>query len=261
MQIEKLPEFRKKRRLLKSFVPVFVVAKQSQIFYTFPMNQIPILYENSDILIVNKQSGLAVQGGQGILHPLDEVLPQQVGQKVYLVHRLDRDTAGILLVAKSPKAAAEYTKIFAGKSASKEYIAFSAGIPDKKTGTISQNVNTKGVEKNALTMYKILNSARQTGPDGEAFEVSKLSLSLGTGRMHQIRIHLASINAPVIADDKHGNFSVNKKLKKLYGAKKLMLAAWRLTLPVEGRMQTFSIDLPEHMVNFEQRFFAGGAEE
>ena len=219
------------------------------------MKQIPILYENSDILIVNKQSGLAVQGGQGILHPLDEVLANQIGQKVFLVHRLDKDTAGILLVAKNPKAAANYTKIFAGKSATKEYIAFSAGIPNKKNGTICQNVSTKGIEKNAFTMYKVLKSAQKQGENGETFEASKILLTLGTGRMHQIRIHLSSINAPIIADDKHGNFAINKKFKKAFGAKKLMLASCRLTLPLEGKMQTFTIDLPEYMQNFEEKFF------
>ena len=71
------------------------------------MKQIPIIYENEEILIINKPAGIAVQGGKDIAHPLDKELAIQVGYPIYLVHRLDRDTAGLMIVAKSPLYAAQ----------------------------------------------------------------------------------------------------------------------------------------------------------
>lgn len=223
---------------------------------------IPVLYEDNDILIINKQSGLAVQGGEGILHPLDEVLAEQIGQKVYLVHRLDKDTAGILVVAKNPKAAAVYTEIFAGKKAVKEYVSFCAGTLPKKSGTINASVDQKGTEKAALTHYQLEAESAVILEDATV-NVCRVRWRIETGRMHQIRIHAAKLGVPIIADDKHGNFKLNKALKKACGAKKLMLASVKLTIPLnacassKGQgavLKTFEIPLPEHMERFAALF-------
>ena len=72
------------------------------------MNPVSIIYENSEIIIINKPQGVAVQGGQNIAHPLDRELPQQLGYPVYLVHRLDQETQGLLVVAKTPHAGADF---------------------------------------------------------------------------------------------------------------------------------------------------------
>lgn len=221
------------------------------------MQSIPVIYENDDILIINKQSGLAVQGGEGISHSVDDLLSAQMNQKVYLVHRLDKDTAGILVVAKNPKAAAKYTEIFAGKKAKKEYVSFCCGLPAKESGTVNAAVEQKGAEKNALTRYQ-LESKAVLETEETTVNLCSIKWCIETGRMHQIRIHAAKIGAPIVADDKHGNFKVNKLLKKALGAKKLMLAAVKLTIPVKtdnGKemLKTFEIPLPEHMQQFAEK--------
>lgn len=75
------------------------------------MKTISVIYENDEIILVNKEAGVSVQGGAGIAHPLDEELPKQLGCRIHLVHRLDKETAGILIVAKNPSAAAKWTKL------------------------------------------------------------------------------------------------------------------------------------------------------
>ena len=77
--------------------------------------------------------------------------------------------------------------------------------------------------------------------------MSQIRLLLDTGRMHQIRIHLAKQGCPIAGDDQHGNFKVNKILKKTLKVKKLLLASVKLTMPLEGKEQTFEIDLPDYM--------------
>ena len=84
---------------------------------------IPIIYDNSEIFIINKKAGMSVQGGEKVSHPLDEELSRQTGQKVYLVHRLDKDTSGLMIVAKTPAAANKWTKLIGSKEVEKEYIA------------------------------------------------------------------------------------------------------------------------------------------
>lgn len=204
------------------------------------MKEIPVLYENEEILVINKPSGVAVQGGPGIAHPLDKELPVQVGHPVYLVHRLDRDTSGLMIVAKSPLAAAKWTKLISGKLVRKEYTAVCAGILNPKNGTIRSAVIQHGDEKPAVTHYQVV-SEQEIEFESEKIILSTVRLQLETGRMHQIRIHLAKNGCPIAGDDKHGNFKVNKILRKAAGIKTLQLSATSLSLPIDGKEKVFTI--------------------
>lgn len=205
---------------------------------------IPIIYENDEIYIINKPAGLAVQGGQGVTHSLDVEFPKQVGCKVYLVHRLDKDTSGLMIVAKNPAAAGKWTKLIASKTVKKEYAAVCAGRMPSKSGIIKDDVVQHGDVKSAVTHYQVEKEWAVTVPsdDGEkVIPMTQLRLKLETGRMHQIRIHLAKNNCPIAGDDQHGNFKINKMLKKACGIKRLQLASVRLMLPLEGKDKTFEI--------------------
>ncbi|MBO5690972.1 MAG: RluA family pseudouridine synthase [Spirochaetaceae bacterium] len=228
------------------------------------MKEIPIIYENNEILIVNKRAGLAVQGGEGVKNPLDSLLCEQLGAKVYPVHRLDKETSGLLVVAKTSAAAHLWTGLIASGQVKKEYQALCFGLVQGlksstalgKTGRLTQKVQVAGAGKTAETFYQVTGIfpvaeitplAEQMADLGTNPLFSLLNLTLGTGRTHQIRIHLAQAGCPILADDKHGNFKVNKLVKKAVGIKTLQLAATRLTIPLEGRATTFQIPLPPHM--------------
>ena len=117
------------------------------------MNNIPIVYENDEILIINKPVGLSVQGGEGIVSSVDTVLPTQLGYKVFLVHRLDKETSGLMVVAKSSKAAGKWTNLINQHNVQKEYVALCSGLPQKKSGVFTDSVVQKGREQNAFTEY------------------------------------------------------------------------------------------------------------
>lgn len=201
------------------------------------MNPVPIIYENSEIIIINKPQGVAVQGGQNIAHPLDKELPLQLGYPIYLVHRLDQETSGLLVVAKTPQTANKWTHLIGEKAVTKEYDALCIGVPDKPKGQFKSSIKDRGVEKAALTFYEV----KKTW-DIDSYRLSLIHLTLGTGRMHQIRIHLAQAGFPIAGDDKHGNFKANKALKKLCGIKRLQLISSRLTIPVDGKSMIFEVN-------------------
>ena len=211
---------------------------------------IPIIYENDEIYIIDKPAGLAVQGGQGVVHSVERDFAEQTGQKVFLVHRLDKDTRGLMIVAKNPVAAGKWTKIIGSKQAKKEYLALCAGRLPAKSGTIKDNVIQHGEEKSALTHYQVEKEwllKYETENGQEELPLCLIRLKLETGRMHQIRIHLAKNNCPIAGDDQHGNFKINKILKKQCKIKRLQLAAVRLTLPLsdaEGGNKIFEIPAP-----------------
>ena len=192
---------------------------------------IPVLFENDYCLVFNKPSGLPVQGGEGILVSLDSILSEKIQPRPFLVHRLDRDTSGVILVAKTKEAAALFS---AGtkKQPSKWYLALCSGVPEPPEGTISLALDLrekgggKTNRKNAETSYRLLSSGTSGG-----ISVSFLELELGTGRMHQIRRHLAMKNCPILGDDKYGDFPLNKSLRKTTGLKNLLLHASRLVIP------------------------------
>lgn len=232
------------------------------------MTPFSILFENDEILLINKPNGVSVQGGKGIFHPLDTELSAQLGYKIHLVHRLDKETSGILVVSKNPVAAAKWTKLIGQKEVKKEYTAICIGKPVVKGKTVDSGVlegivEAHGREQSANLSFCVEESREfevaKTSEDGQTvvemqkISLAKIKIKLGTGRMHQIRIQMAKNGAPVAADDQHGNFKQNKLLRKL-GIKKLCLAATRLTIPVDGKPRIFEIPLPEHMkVIFDAR--------
>lgn len=213
------------------------------------MNCIPVVYENDEILIINKPCGLAVQGGEGVVHSVDRVLPEQLGYPVHLVHRLDKETSGLLVVAKTPAAAAKYIALLQQHTVRKEYAAIAFDQPKAKKGHLTDSISKRGREQSASTYYELIKSGTSETEDGQRIDFSLLRLTLGTGRMHQIRIHLSQNGLPVIADDKYGNFKLNKVLQKKFHIRKLALAAVRLTLPVDGKLMTFEVDYPPHMTD------------
>lgn len=204
------------------------------------MKSIPILFENEEIFVINKPSGVSVQGGQGILHPLDKEFALQVGFPIYLVHRLDRDTSGLMIVAKSPMAANKWTKLIGGKLVRKEYTALCIGKMHQKKGTIRTSVVQHGNEKPAVTHYEVTEE-KEVDLGEQKVVLSTLKLQLETGRMHQIRIHLAKEGCPIAGDDKHGNFKLNKLLRKSCGIKTLQLTSSKLSIPINGKELVFEI--------------------
>ena len=204
------------------------------------MKTFSIIFENDEILLVNKEAGVSVQGGSGIAHPLDEELSIQLGYKIFLVHRLDKETSGILVVAKNAQAAAKWTNLISGGKVKKEYVAVCFGIPivnGKKcySGVLEGTVEAHGRTQNAKTFFKVESVWNVKLPETkEDLELSFLKLALGTGRMHQIRIQLAKASCPIAGDDKHGDFKKQRHRSSVTPS-----------LPVAAKMQTIEIPLPE----------------
>ncbi len=213
------------------------------------MNSVPIIYENDEIYIVNKPAGMPVQGGEKAAHPLDVEFSRQTGKKVFLVHRLDRDTAGLMVVAKSPAAAAKWTALVASKTVSREYTAVCAGVMAPESGIIDEPLVQHGIRKNAVTGYETLRRWSCVC-GGTETEFSVLRLVLETGRMHQIRIHLAACGCPIAGDDRHGNFRLNRLLRKEAGLRRMLLISSKLTVPAGKSSLAFEIPLPDYAEEF-----------
>jgi 23S rRNA pseudouridine955/2504/2580 synthase len=220
------------------------------------VKNIEILYEDNSVIIINKPAGLPVQGGKEVKSSLDRILAQIRNPAPLLVHRLDKDTSGILLAAKGRESAALFSRLL-NRRAKKMYATVCSGYPEKKEGVITQELfihrkikeaktKYKTIKKGELTISGICGSAQDNIPksDQSTINYSVLELELGTGRMHQIRRHLAMIGNPVIGDDKYGDFSLNKKLRK-YGIKRLLLHASRLIINDEINLD-ISAPLPEY---------------
>jgi 23S rRNA pseudouridine955/2504/2580 synthase len=216
------------------------------------------LFEDDDVLVLNKPMGLAVQGGSGTTRHLDGMLGTLRGshpdaQRPRLVHRLDKDTAGCLLVAKTRFAAAALAKTFRTRSARKIYWALVAGVPKPKQGRISTFLAKQEVEEDsymriakhgekdavhAVTYYAVVETAAQ--------KLAWISLKPVTGRTHQLRAHMAHVGNPIVGDPKYFNI----ENWELPGGmqNKLHLLARRISVPhPRGGTIDVSAPLPPHM--------------
>jgi len=170
-----------------------------------------IIFQDENLIAINKPSGLATQGGSGIEISVDDFLNDT---ELQLVHRLDKDTSGILLIAKNSKAAEFLTDGFKNKTIKKTYLALVRGIVKKPEGTINIPLRKKLLGKNekvqpdfaegkeAITDYKLLRSF---------FDHSLLELKPLTGRTHQLRVHCKEIGHAIINDVKYGGKEVWRK--------------------------------------------------
>jgi 23S rRNA pseudouridine955/2504/2580 synthase len=216
-----------------------------------------ILYEDEHVLVLNKPFGLAVQGGTGTKRHIDGMLAgmaDRFGERPRLVHRLDRDTTGVLLVAKHRDAAAKLGRIFQTRAAAKTYWALVKGVPKPHQGKVEAPlVKAAGPEgdrvrkalpgeqeeaMHATTHYSVV--------DRVASKAAWVSLKPVTGRQHQLRAHMALIGHPIVGDNKYGG---DQNLPAEQIENKLHLHARRLVLPhpFAGGKIDVTAPLPEHM--------------
>jgi 23S rRNA pseudouridine955/2504/2580 synthase len=214
------------------------------------------LHEDDDVMVLNKPMGLAVQGGSGTVRHLDGMLDSlrgKDGQRPRLVHRLDKDTAGCLLVAKTRFAAAALSKTFRSRSARKIYWALVAGVPKPRQGRVStylakderedesvMRIAKHGDEgaSHAVTYYALVETA--------ARQLAWLSLKPVTGRTHQLRAHMAHIGHPIVGDPKY----FHKENWEFPGGiqNRLHLLARRIVVPhPRGGTIDVTAPLPPHM--------------
>lgn len=206
---------------------------------------IAALYEDEEILVLDKPAGLASQPGEGVRVSVVEAVERDFGFRPFLVHRLDKETAGCLVVARSAAAASRWSHLVESRELRKTYRAVVSGAPDSAAGRFSDPVPTRDGDKPASTAWKLL------GSFGGERRFSYLELELGTGRTHQIRVHLAAHRMPILGDDRHGDFGLNKLLRKEASLKRLLLVAWSIDLPGGVRLNA---SLPEHFSDFLSRF-------
>jgi 23S rRNA pseudouridine955/2504/2580 synthase len=208
---------------------------------------IAALYEDEEILVLDKPPGLASQPGEGVRLSVVEAVERDFGFRPFLVHRLDKETTGCLLVAKSSLSAARWARLIESRELGKTYRALVAGRPPLERGSFEEAVTTRSGDKAASTSYRLV-AAFGGAPGGGAEGLySFLELGLGTGRTHQIRIHLAGRGLPVLGDDRHGDFGLNKRLRGEAGLRRLMLHSRSLLLP-GGRLVI--APMPPHFAAF-----------
>lgn len=212
-----------------------------------------VLYRDDHVLALDKPAGLAVQGGSGTRRHLDGMLAawERDGERPRLVHRLDRDTAGVMLVARSVAAARSLTRALKAREARKIYWAVTVGVPDPRQGRISQGLAKRGGAgaermavddadgKPAITFYTVVEEAFR--------KAAWVALMPKTGRTHQLRVHLASLQTPILGDGKYAGqeaFIAGAELPR-----QLHLFSRRIAVPhpATGRLLTVTAPLPAHM--------------
>jgi 23S rRNA pseudouridine955/2504/2580 synthase len=218
--------------------------------------EFPVVHEDAALLVIDKPTGVAVHGGSGVSFGVIESLragrPQ--AKLLELAHRLDRDTSGLLIIAKKRTALVELHRQLRDGEVEKIYAAIVRGTPSQNAFEISEplhkhvtssgerRVNVQEGGMSARTRVKVAKRGR---------DFSQLEIRLLTGRTHQIRVHLAHAGHPVLGDDKYGDFDLNKALAK-QGVGRLFLHAGRLAFahPVSGERLQLHSPLPKDMASF-----------
>ena len=233
-----------------------------------PAREFPILLEDEHLIAIDKPAGVAVHGGSGVSFGVIEQLRQArpASKFLELVHRLDRDTSGILLVAKKRSALTHLQDQFRERETGKTYLALVTGTwpANKKVidlplhkylqadGERRVRVTTADDPDGmrSITLVKVRSTVPARAAQGLP-AMSLLEVTIKTGRTHQIRVHLASQGHAIVGDDKYGDFDLNKRLQK-QGMKRMFLHAWRLQFnhPASGERVQLIAELPPELAEF-----------
>jgi len=234
-----------------------------------PAKDFPILFEDDSFIAINKPAGVAVHGGSGVSFGVIEQLRMARPQAKFLelVHRLDRETSGILLIAKKRSALKNLQDQFRERETGKTYLALVLGVWPANKKVLDKPLHKfllpgKGGDEGERRVKVVAKDDPDGMPSLTLVKVreanatySFLEVTIKTGRTHQIRVHLASEGLPIVGDDKYGNFEVNKSLLRATGAgalKRMFLHAWRLQCkhPVTGEALELKADLPPELMQF-----------
>ena len=207
-----------------------------------------IVYQDRDLLLIDKPSGIAVHGGSGVSFGVIEILRAIYPDAPYLelAHRLDRDTSGCLMLAKRRSALRQLQKLQQAGQVEKRYLALLAGrwrkdriIADAplqkntlRSGERVVRVNPTG--KSAITHFRVLRRFQRA---------MLVEARLETGRTHQIRVHAAHLGAPILGDEKYGDEQLNREFRE-WGLNRLFLHAWKLDFPWQERVGGFHFEAP-----------------
>ncbi|PIF17000.1 MULTISPECIES: RluA family pseudouridine synthase [unclassified Acidovorax] len=233
-----------------------------------PAREFPILLEDEHLIALDKPAGVAVHGGSGVSFGVIEQLRQArpASKFLELVHRLDRETSGILLVAKKRSALTHLQDQFRERETGKTYLALVTGTwpANKKVidlplhkylqadGERRVRVTTADDPDGmrSITLVKVRSTVPARAAQGLP-AMSLLEVTIKTGRTHQIRVHLASQGHAIVGDDKYGDFDLNKRLQKL-SMKRMFLHAWRLQFnhPASGERVQLIAELPPELADF-----------
>jgi len=233
-----------------------------------PAREFPLLLEDEHLIAIDKPAGTAVHGGSGVSFGVIEQLRQARPQAKFLelVHRLDRETSGILLVAKKRSALTHLQDQFRERETGKTYLALVIGAwpANKKVidTPLHKYLQADGERRvrvttpddpdgmRSITLVKV-RSTVEARPDEGLPAFSLLEVTIKTGRTHQIRVHLASQGHPIAGDEKYGDFDLNRRLHK-QGLKRMFLHAWRLQFnhPASGERIALLAPLPPDLAPF-----------
>ena len=229
-----------------------------------PAREFPVLFEDEQLIAIDKPAGVAVHGGSGVSFGVIEQLRQArpAARFLELVHRLDRGTSGILLVAKKRSALTHLQDQFRERDTGKTYLALVTGAWPARTKVIDVPLH-KYLQADGERRVKVV---AKDDPDGmrsitlvrvaQRIAIAEgvfslLEVTIKTGRTHQIRVHLASKGHPIAGDEKYGDFELNKSLQKL-DLKRMFLHAWRLQFnhPSSGERIELVSALPVELRKF-----------
>jgi tRNA pseudouridine65 synthase len=225
---------------------------------------IDILYQDDTLVAVNKPAGLAVHRSKMVGNAeefLIDQLREQLGGTVYLAHRLDRATSGVLLIARSSEIAAALGEQFMGRSLRKQYLAVVRGWPEPEEALIDYALpgsRETGPRRDASTRYRRLATVEVPIELGRYPQqrYALVSAEPETGRFRQIRKHLAHIHHPVIGDCQHGRGDHNRLYKQYFGCHRMLLHAQRLRFahPLDARPMVIDAPLDHEYTNLLTRF-------
>ncbi len=226
---------------------------------------LPIVYEDEEFLVINKPAGIIVHPDGAsvstgtVVNALFDKIPKGVGEDIRrgIVHRLDKDTSGLLVVVKTLEAKNYFVKQFQGKTIKKVYLALVKGILPHKEGRIEAPIgrdirNRKKMAivdenkgKNAISLYKVLEEFEVS----EKLRASLIEVEIKTGRTHQIRVHMDSIGHPIVGDNVYGSAPINRFFKEKFGLDRQFLHAKKLSFkhPKTGKTLSLEAELPEDL--------------
>ncbi|PIE83322.1 MAG: 23S rRNA pseudouridine(955/2504/2580) synthase [Candidatus Contendobacter odensis] len=199
-----------------------------------------VLYEDHDVLILNKPAGLAVHKGSGIGYGVIEILRVLRSKEPFLelAHRLDRETSGCLALAKSPAALRLMQQAFRTRQVEKRYLALVRGYWNYGCHEVNQALR-RNILRSGERMVQVADHGRVAQTHFRPINMfrlaSLLEARIATGRTHQVRVHAACMNHPLAGDEKYGDTVFNRKMVKHCGLRRLFLHAHSLGLPLGGR--------------------------